>query len=78
MIIKSTFFPSNRHDHRSSQRVHEIIVYHELLEDLTENNVEFGRDHNPKFLFGIADLRDGNFHFVTEFNTVNEVFMNCQ
>jgi len=75
--ITSLFLLSDGLDAGAHQRVKKSLADYHIQDDITINTFGFGSDHDPKLMSDIADLRDGNFYFVEQLDTVDEAFVDC-
>ena len=75
--VTSILLLSDGLDGGAVHKVRQSITEYKLPQDLTVNTFGFGNDHDPQLMTEIADLRDGNFYFIKELNTVDEAFIDC-
>jgi len=61
----------------AQNRVKSTLSRYNIPDDVTINTFGFGNDHDPQMMNDIADLRDGNFYFVEQLDTVDEAFVDC-
>jgi hypothetical protein len=41
------------------------------------NSFGFGEDHDPRLMTSISNLKDGNFYFIQQLNTLDECFVDA-
>ena len=75
--VSSIFLLSDGLDGSAQYKVRKSLNSVGLPEDITINTFGFGQDHDPQLMSDIAGLRDGNFYFIKQLNTVDEAFIDC-
>ena len=75
--ITSIFLLSDGQDDGAQYKVEESLVELGVSEGVSINCFGFGADHDPELMADIADLRDGNFYFIEELETIDKTFVDC-
>lgn len=75
--VTSIFLLSDGLDGGAQERVKTSLVYNGIQNNVVINTFGFGKDHDPQLMNDIAALRDGNFYFIKELDTVDEAFVDC-
>ena len=75
--VTSIFLLSDGLDEGAQHRVKSSLNEFGIQDDITLNTFGFGKDHDPQLMNDLADLRDGNFYFIEELDTVDEAFVDC-
>ena len=50
---------------------------YQIEDNFTINTFGFGNDHDPKLMTSISKLKDGNFYFIEQLDTLDECFVDA-
>ncbi len=62
---------------KTAEKTRQRMLAQKLDNETTIHTFGFGEDHDPKLMSDISGLRDGNFYFLDQLDTVDEAFVDC-
>ena len=78
--VTSVFLLSDGQDELKTEaieRIKKLFEANQSIDNFTVHSFGYGRDHDPNLMSSIAKLKDGNFYFVQEVDTVEECFVDA-
>jgi len=76
-LTASVFILSDGLDDGALIRIRKTVERFNVGQTYTMHTYGYGSDHDPKLMADIADLKDGNFYFIDELDTIDEAFIDC-
>jgi von Willebrand factor type A domain. len=74
--VTSIFLLSDGLDYEA-KNVKNLLRDFTISTTYTIHTFGYGSDHDPKLMTSIADMGDGNFYFVNNFDTLDDCFIGC-
>ena len=59
----------------AEKRIGNVMSQFAIQDNFSVNTFGYGSDHDPDTMRGIAQLKEGNFYFIEDFNKVDEYFI---